>query len=179
MKFRAAHIIHDVSLADYEQLYFDEAFSIALCKTVQLRRQLISRQLDGSRLQRVVCVGPQREIPAPVAKVLGAERIEYTEHIDYSFGSFAGRWHTVSSVMPDKVQSFGSFSFAAQGAHVLRVVEGEINVKVFGLGKIIERFIVADVEKSYAQAAAYTNTYLAAQHDSGSTGQTAVLADKP
>lgn len=163
MKFRAAHTIHKISVADYETLYFDEAFGALLCQSVALRRKLISRQLDGNQLTRAVMVGPQREIPKSVAKILGCERIEYIEHIDYTLGSFAGRWHTVSSVLPDKVRSAGTFAFEPMGADVLRVVEGDIDVKIFGLGGLVERFIAADVQNSYAQAAAFTNDYRAAQ----------------
>lgn len=165
MKFRAAHVIANISLTDYETLYFDETFSQALCQSVQLRRQLISRQLDGRQLHRAVVVGPERQIPGPVAKALGTERIEYTEHIDYSLGSFEGRWQTVSSVLTDKVQSAGTFRFEAKGPDVLRIVEGTVQVQLFGFGTLIERFIAADVEKSYAQAAVFTNRYLAAQNE--------------
>lgn len=167
MKFRAEHVIRNISVADYESLYFDEAFSEALCQSVKLCRKLISREVLGTALHRAVMVGPDREIPGPVAKILGASRIEYTEHIDYTFGTFAGRWHTVSSVLTDKVQSLGTFLFVPQGPDVVRVVEGDVTVKIFGLGSIVERFIAADVEKSYAEAAAFTNSYLAAHSRSG------------
>jgi hypothetical protein len=169
MKFSAQNLIENVSLADYEVLYFDEAFGQALCREVKLARHLVSREQVGQCLKRAVRVGPEREIPAPVAKILGASRIEYTEHIEYTVGAFAGRWHTVSSLLTDKVHSSGTFKFLAQGRDVMRVVDGDISVKVFGLGGLIERYIAADVERSYAQAADFTNRYLREKAGQGQT----------
>ncbi|MBI5508530.1 MAG: DUF2505 family protein [Deltaproteobacteria bacterium] len=160
MKFRAEHSFRGISLADYEQLYFNEDFNAALCKAVKLARALEKRDLKDGKLSRVVRVGPDREIPPPVAKLLGASRIEYTEHLTYTFRSYNGVWHTVSSVFTDKIDSRGTFGFSAVKDGVTRVVEGDIKVKVFGIGGVIERFIVADVERSYKDAAQFTQRFI-------------------
>jgi hypothetical protein len=39
-------------------------------------------------------------------------------------------------------------------------VEGDVKVKLLGVGTLIERFIVADVERSYEQAAAFTQRWI-------------------
>ena len=160
MKFRVEHTFKDIGLTEYEQLYFDEPFGIALCKAVKLIRTLEKRELKGDKLVRVVRVGPDREIPPTVAKILGASRIEYTEHIDYKMGSFHGTWKTISSIFTDKVDAHGTFGFAEDDDGVSRVVEGEVNVKVFGVGGVIERFVVADVERSYKDAAQFTQKWI-------------------
>jgi hypothetical protein len=160
MNFKSVHRFRNVSLTDYEATFFDEAFNIALCKAVGLERTLVSRRVENGRVARVSRIAPQREIPAPVAKILGAAKIEYTENIEYEFGSGKATWKTVSSVMTDKVESRGTITFAQRGAEVERLVEGLVNVKMFGLGGVIEGFIVADVEKSYETAAAFTQKWI-------------------
>lgn len=160
MRFRAEHIFKGIDLNAYETLYFDEAFNIAMCKAVKLARTLVKLDEKAGRIERAVKVGPDREIPPAVAKVLGVSRIEYTEHVAYTRGSYRGIWHTVSSVFTDKVESRGNFSFEAVPGGVKRIVEGEIKVKVFGVGGLIERFIVADVERSYDDAAKFTELTL-------------------
>ena len=160
MKFHVEHTFQGVSLAQYEHLFFDEAFNIALCKAVKLARNLESRTVEGGRLERACRIGPDREVPAPVAKIIGAKRIEYTEHLDYTMGSFKGVWKTISSVLTDKVESAGTFTFEGRGNDVVRLVDGDVKVKIFGLGSVVERFIVADVERSYDQAAEFTRTWL-------------------
>jgi hypothetical protein len=82
MKFIAEHTFRGLSLADYEKLYFDEAFNIALCKAVNLDRTVVKREEKDGHLSRAVRVSPRdREIPGPLVKVLGSSRIEYTEHV--------------------------------------------------------------------------------------------------
>lgn len=160
MKFRAEHTFKGISLADYEKLYFNEDFNIKLCQAVKLAREVIEIESDDTKIHRVVKVGPDRVLPAPVAKILGTDRIDYTEHVDYTFGDFKADWKTISSVMTDKVDSKGTLTFRETGSGVTRIVEGDIKVKLFGVGKVVERVIVAETEKSYADAAAFTQTWI-------------------
>lgn len=162
MKFLAEHTFRGITVADYEKLYFDEDFNVSLCKAVNLDRSVVKRDEKGKHLSRAVKVSPRdREIPGPLVKVLGSSRIEYTEHVEYDFGTYKGTWKSVSSVMTDKVESSGVFRFEPAGDGVKRVIEGDIKVKVFGVGGVIERFIVADIEKSYEQAADFTRRWIA------------------
>ena len=98
MKFRAEHTFRGITLEEYEKTYFNEDFNIALCKAVKLARTKIKFEEKDGHIERVVKVGPDREIPAPAAKILGANRIEYTEHLDYDLGSYRGVWKTISSL---------------------------------------------------------------------------------
>lgn len=160
MKFRVEHVFKGITLKDYEALYFDEAFQIAQCQAVKLHRTLVKREVTDGRLVRAVKVGPDREIPAPVAKVLGANRIEYTEHVDYVLGSNKGTWKTVSSLLTDKVDASGTFSFRETPAGIARVVEGEVSVRIFGIGGIVEKFVGADIERSYGDAAKFMQQWI-------------------
>jgi len=163
MRFDVTHKIAGIDVAGFERLYFDEAFNEALCQAVGLKRRLIRLTTEGGNIVREVQITPEREIPAPVAKILGGEAIAYTETIQYTLGSGRGRWQTQSSVLTDKITSDGEiFIRKAAGNDVERQVTGHVTVRIFGLGGIIERFIVADVEKSYEQAAQFSQKYLAA-----------------
>ena len=62
--------------------------------------------------------------------------------------------------MPDKISSNGTFSFRQDGNAVVRRVDGDVKVNIFGIGGIVERGIIADVEKSYAQAAEFTQRWI-------------------
>lgn len=161
MKFKCEHHFAGLTQAQYEELYFDEDFNIALCKEVGLARTLLRRDVTAGKLRREVKVGADREIPPTVAKILGANRIEYTETIDYTFGTFRGTWSTLSSLMTEKVDSRGTFAFGASGGGVTRTIEGDVTVKITLVGGMIEKFIVADVEKSYEKAAEFTRRWLA------------------
>ncbi|MSP93244.1 MAG: DUF2505 domain-containing protein [Myxococcales bacterium] len=159
MHFRAAHTFA-LPLADYEKLHYDEDFNAALCKATGLQRTLVERTLDGGRLRRAVKVSPERQVPAPVAKLLGGARIEYTEHVDYTFGSGRGTWRTVSSLLTDKVKSAGTIQFTERGGQTERVVEGDVDVKIMLVGGTVERFVVDDVLASYERAAEFTRNWI-------------------
>lgn len=161
MKFRAEHTFASLSLKAFEQLFFDEPFNEAMCQDVAIERRLLKRQLSDGHLSRQVMVHPERQIPGPIAKLTGGQKIGYTEDLDYVFGSFAGTFSCTPTVMAERVLTAGTFRFEARGNDVVRIVEGDVTVKVFGVGKIIERFIVTDVERSYEDAARFTAQYLA------------------
>lgn len=160
MKFKTDHTFKGITVEEYERLHFNEDFQTALCQAVKLARRLDKREDDGKHLSRIVTVGPDRDIPPAVAKVLGASRIEYSEHLEYTWGSYAGTWKTISSIMTDKVDAYGSFSFKQTPAGVVRTMEGEVKVKIFGIGGIVEKFVGADIEKSYQQAAEFTQKWI-------------------
>lgn len=168
MRFRIEHTFANVSVADYETLYFDEPFNTALCQDVKLARRLLERALTDGRLRRVATIGPQRELPRAVSKIIGSDRIEYTEHIDYQWGKYQGTWKTISSVLSDKVDCKGTFVFNQRNGGVMRVVEGEIAVKVFGIGGVVEKLIVSDIEQSYEKAATFTQRWIDAGRPMGS-----------
>ncbi len=107
MKFRAEHVFTGITLREYEKLYFDETFNIELCQAVNLARTLVNLDDDGSKIVREVTVGPDRTLPGPVAKIVGGDRIEYMEHIEYTYGSGRASWYTEPSLLKEKIKSSG------------------------------------------------------------------------
>jgi hypothetical protein len=160
MRFKVEHVFGGIELPAYEKLYFDEPFNVALCQATGLGRTLVKLETRDGLLTRAVLVHPERELPGPVARIIGSGSFEYTEHLEYRLGSFAGTWRTEPAMLKDKIVSQGAFSFAAAPGGIRRVVEGEVKVKIFGLGGVIEAFVVADVEKSYARAAEFTRGWI-------------------
>ena len=161
MKFRADHTFRGIEVDAYEDLHFDEAFQDALCGAVKLARECVGlEEDDDGRIHRAVKVGPDREIPPAAQRVLGGKRLDYTEHLDYRRGSYLGQWRTVPSLMSDKVECAGSIEFRPVDGGVRRLVEGEIKVKLFGVGGMVEKLIVADIERSYVKAAEFTQRWI-------------------
>lgn len=162
MKFRAEATFTDIPQATYEALYFDDAFNEEMCKAVKLERKVLKFERNGDVVVRHTRVAPiGREIPGPVAKAIGASRIEYVEELTYDFAKHRGVWQTISSVLPDKVETKGTLEITAAGAGCTRVSAGEVIVKVFGVGGLIEKVIIGDVDKSYEDAARFTRSYWA------------------
>ncbi len=160
MRFKVEHTFRGIDLPAYEKLYFDEPFNVELCRATRLERTLVKLETKGKKIERVVRVAPEREVPAPVAKVLGASKLEYEEHLTYELGTYVVRWHTEPAILRDRILSSGTFTFQARPGGVARIVDGTVEVKIFGVGGIVERFVVADVEKSYQRAADFTQRWI-------------------
>lgn len=161
MRFESNHLLTGISRPEYAELYFDEDFNAALCVAVRLGRELLSLERTGTRITRRVRVEVQdRKVPAPVAKVLGTESFAYVEELSMDLATYEGRWRTTPVVLAEKFDTRGTLRFLDEGANVRRIVDGEIDVSFFGIGAIVERFICADAEKSYAAAAEFTRRYL-------------------
>lgn len=160
MKFHIENTFRNIGLRTYEALYFDDDFNAALAAEVKLDRIVKRKDLTDGHVSREVLICPDREIPAPAAKILGTNKIEYTEYIEYTYGSFHGTWRTVPGIFPGKVTTEGAFRFVEVDGGVLRAVDGEIKVSIFGIGGMVEKVIVADIEKSYERATAFTQHWI-------------------
>jgi hypothetical protein len=167
MHFKADHTFTGITPAEYETLYFDEPFAIAMCEAVKLARTLLKLERTPDRLVRHVRCEPVRDIPGPIAKLLGGRRFSYVEELDFELGKGRGKWRVVPNVATEKVDAAGTLTFLPADGGVLRSVTGDIKVSVFGVGGLIEKFVVGEVEKSYADAATFTRSYLAKRPVSG------------
>lgn len=161
MKFKADHLIEGIAVERYAQMYFEDAFNDAMCVAVNLVRKPIKMERTGNKVVRHVHVEPQgREIPGPVAKLLGQSRFGYVEELEFDFGTNEGVWRTIPTILPDKVTTGGTLRFVSESNGTRRIVHGDIEVRVFGIGGIVERFICSDAEKSYADAAEFTRRWV-------------------
>ena len=162
MKFRIEHVLPGIDLAGYEELYFDEPFHAALAEAVKINRELLRFDRGPERIVRHVCVQPRREIPAPVAKLLGGKRLSYIEELEYQVGRYHGTWRIVPPVLADKIAIGGTLDLEAAAGGVRRVLAGAIDVTLFGLGGLVEKVVVSNVVKSYDDAAAFTAQWILA-----------------
>lgn len=159
MKFNTEHLIYGVSAPVFEKLFFAEELNVEICAALKMHRTLVSRQVVDGQLNRQVTIRPQRDLPAAVGTLLGGRKVAYTETMTYKYGSMQGQWVIEPAIFVDKVQAFGTVGFEDHNGGTLRRVTGEIVVKIFGISSLIERFIVADIERSFAKAAQLTNSY--------------------
>jgi hypothetical protein len=160
MKFSTEATFRGITLEQFEKLYFDEEFNIAMCKDNNLARTVLKRESDDEKLHRELRIGPDRELPAALKKVLKSDRLEYTEKLDYRWGSNRASWETIPSVFANKVDARGSIVFREVPGGVLRIADGVIKVKILGVGGVVEKLVIADVEKSFTNAATFTQRWI-------------------
>ncbi|MEC9466617.1 MAG: DUF2505 family protein [Myxococcota bacterium] len=163
MRLSVEHVFEGLSLPQYEELYFAEDFNQGLCENVALVRELIEKSETNGVLRRVVSVSPDRTIPPAVSKVIKIDKLEYREIIEYELGQYRGTWNIEPAIFGNKFKAGGSFEFKDAPGGVSRALWGDISVKIFGVGGLVEKAIVSEVERSYGVAADFTRDFISAR----------------
>jgi hypothetical protein len=164
MRYTIRHTFNTDADTFWSKLFFDPAYNETLFKQ-HLKFNLynvleLQHAPDGSVHRRVECAPPV-EVPAVVKKVIG-DSTSYVE--DGRFDPKTKRFtvEATPKVGADRIQTKMAMWVEPRGdKQIERIVEVDSNVKVFGVGKIIEGFIEKETRASYDSAAAFTNKWIA------------------
>ena len=161
MKVLIDDVFAGVTSAEYESLYFDEDFNSEVGKQLRMGRLLLHFERTATRIQRKVQYEPDRDPESPAGQAFGTSRASFIEELDYDPRSRKGAWRTIPNLFPERVTNAGTIEFVDAPNGTRRIVRGEVKVSLFGFGRLIERMIVAEIEKSYANTTRITNDWLA------------------
>jgi len=161
MKFAIDDLFQRVMCGDFARLYFDESFNEDLGARLCMGRKLLRLDRSPERIVRHVRFEPARDADAAVNQAYGASRASFVEELVYDVRARRGEWRTIPNRFADRVKNTGSIEFTDDPGGTRRIVRGEVKVSLFGFGGIVERMIVAEIEKSYAATAQFTRDYLA------------------
>ena len=141
--------------ADYNRVLFTEHLKFKLYHVLEF-----DRRADGVIVRRVECA-PAVEVPAIARKIFG-DATSYVE--EGRFDPKAGRF-TVDvrpKVGADRVQTRLEMRVEPRGERrIERIADIDNQVKVFGVGKVIEAFIENETRRTYDAAAEFTRKWLA------------------
>ena len=147
----------------WNQVFFDEEYNRRLFReALGFPHWAIKKQDDqGDRIERVVEVTPKvGELPGPIKKIIG-DSVSYREEGVYDKKSRRYRIKIVPSKLADKLTIEGELYLEPVGDHCKRIFKAQVTAKIFGLGGIVEKRLIADMEQSYAIGARFTNQFIA------------------
>ncbi len=154
----------DCTEATFMKLFLDDGFNRALFRDyLKFPRWEVTHTDDQEKaLQRTVEVEPYvADLPGPIKKVVG-ENIAYREvgKLDKSTQHYFVE--VVPARLADKFHIRGEqFTEPLEGGkRCKRVFVATVEVKVFGVGGLIEKRILADLQKSYDLSAKFTRRYI-------------------
>jgi hypothetical protein len=147
----------------YERLYFDEPFNDALGRVLQLGRKVLRFERTPDRIVRHVCFDAVHDPESPTAQAFGSSRASFVEELEYDVQARRGTYKTIPGKFADRMTSTGTIELAPAAGGVRRTVRGEVKVSLFGFGRLVERMIVGEIEKSYATTSRFTAEWIA-QH---------------
>jgi hypothetical protein len=164
MKVMIDDVFPGIACGEYESLYFDEEFNRTVGRELRMGRLLLHFERTETRILRNVQYEPDRDPDSPAGQAFGTSRASFIEELDYDPRTRRGTWKTIPNLMAERVSNTGTIEFVEAPGGTRRIVRGEVKVSLFGFGRLVEKMIVAEIEKSYANTTRITNEWLAKRH---------------
>jgi hypothetical protein len=140
---------------EYNRRLFTEALGFPVWKEV-------SRDDKGNEVRRTVEVVPKLgDLPGPIKKLIG-DGVGYREEGVFDKQSKRYKLKIFPNKLGDKMTIAGEIRCEPSGdAKCKRIYTANVEARVFGVGGMLEKRLIADMEKGYDVGAKFTNDYLA------------------
>lgn len=167
MKFQIAHEF-PITREEFWRNLFDPAYDAYIEKDLEFRERKVLEFIDNDKeVRRRVYHLPKRTWPAIIDKVFG-DGFGFTEESVWVKGSDCMQWKSIPNRMAERIRSVGVLTVAdAGGGKIRRTVEGEIVVKIFGVGGVVESLVLKAIEENYVRAAASLHRWLEKKRNAG------------
>ena len=100
-------------------------------------------------------------LPGPIKKVMGSAASQsLVMKLTVDTKSLTGTMEMIPSQMADKIKISGKVFVEKQGDRWVQRVDGDATVKIFGVGKVVEKFLVEKIQSSTEIETRLRNEYL-------------------
>jgi hypothetical protein len=153
MKFSVEIVGRGADLERIRKIYFSQEFADEIAKAANLveRKQLEHVQEPDGKERTRTHVVPNIGLPAAVQALLKGQVVSYDEIVIYDPSSHAATF-SIRSLAGKTVQVNGQIRFLEEPNAVRLRFEGEARIHLFGVGGMLERFLVREVTERYARA---------------------------
>lgn len=115
----------------------------------------------GTTVIRRCRVRPKQDAPAAIQKIVGGS-FSYVEDGTFDKAAKRYRFKVITATMADKIRSEGELRVEPAGdKRVKRIIDMTVEVKIFGIGGMVESFVSKSMQDNYDQAATFTNKWIA------------------
>lgn len=161
MRFSFQVFTQRVDYLRYAQAYLDEAFDALVRETTGIRERTLLQQhvLPDGREHKRVRVVPELHVPAMFAHLAAGKALHYDEITLYDPATRTAEV-CIETPAGHLLAVTGLARCSEQDGGVLLRFDGEVLVRVPGLGTLAERLIVAEVERRHREVAALLQSYL-------------------
>lgn len=121
--------------------------------------EVLRNQEEGEKLFVEIKYTLDVPMPGPVKKVLGGVNTFVVELI-LDTKNNTGTMEFTPSKMAGKIKAGGRILFDQKGNKWLQTVDGDVTVKIFGVGKLVEKFIAESFKKSFEIESRLRNEYI-------------------
>jgi hypothetical protein len=163
MRFAIKHLLETDVDTFWHKIFFDDAFNRALCVDhlkFRIFKTLDFKQEPNGVITRRVENGPPAEVPKVVAKALG-DSVNYVEEGRFDPASRKWSFSVIPAVAANKIRTVGELWVEPRGEkRIERFIEVDIQVKIFGIGSMVEQLIEKQTRDLYDRAASFTNQWI-------------------
>lgn len=163
MKFTVRDIFETDVDTYWSEMFFDEEYNSRLYREGLGFKDFAVLELTGEKggpRTRKMRTEPAADAPAVVRKLIG-DSLTYTESGSFDPAKKLWTYTITTSKLSDKVHIGGKLWAEPKGPKKLeRIAEIEIEVKIFGVGGAVEKFIEKTTRDSYVKATAFTNRFI-------------------
>lgn len=99
-------------------------------------------------------------MPAPIKKALGGGISSVVAELILDTETNTGTLEITPSVFADKIKAGGRVYFEKRGDKWIQHMEGDVTVKIFAVGKMVEKFFVEKFESSFGHESRLRNDYI-------------------
>lgn len=99
-------------------------------------------------------------MPAPVKKALGGASHSFVADLILDTRNNTATLEFNPARLADKIKAGARIAFEREGDHWVQRLDGDVTVKILGLGRVVEKFIVEKFQNSYALEARLRNEYV-------------------
>ncbi|MBI5498240.1 MAG: DUF2505 family protein [Deltaproteobacteria bacterium] len=155
------HFFPGITPDEFWAMLLDKQFDRELQPALGVRqREELERKDDGKRLQRRIRMVPGFPAPAAVQKALDNVELEYMEESTYDRERGELHWVITPNVLKERVTARGVVRVRPEGNGVRRTIDGEVTVRLLGLGGLIEKLVKENTVRSYEGASRFTAEFI-------------------
>lgn len=164
MKFTCRNLFNTDADTYWTKIFFDPEYNRGLyVDALQFKKwelQALTGEPGQARTRRQL-LEPKSDAPAVIQKLVGGS-LSYVEEGKFDPQSRIWTYQIQLSKLADKVTIGGKFWVEARGdKRIERICDVDLNVNIFGVGGVVEKFIEKETRDSYEKATAYTNAWIA------------------
>ncbi len=150
----------DCTTEQFWAMYWNPVFDQQMQREAAITRQILEERREGASVVRRVRLTPDRELPGPVATLLGTKKLIYEQENRWDEEKGVLHWRVIPTVLPGKLDASGTMTVRPAGTGCEQAIDGNIEVRVMLIGGRIEQAVVDEVAKSYDRAAASCRRWL-------------------
>ena len=160
MEFRLEHTL-PANIAYAWQTVMSEDFAEKSYAQSGIERRLISSEERNGKVYILLHVKVLERMPGVAAKVLGSDQLEWNQRQIIDHSTHTMQWQ-IEIPNAKQVSAQGTFTLLPRGAECVRVVDGDVRVKIPLVGRKAEEHVCAKLRKSYEDSALFTQQWLRA-----------------